>query len=112
MGSPFTNAIEAVKASFSNFRPEKPEDFEDFFKGLPDFFGEQAGSLSAAAQRADDEMPLNKAVVEEWREIVATLNGLRDKADEVNQHFRVAHEIELRRAHEPRANEQAWNVQR
>jgi hypothetical protein len=110
MASPLTGASEAIRDAFSGFRPEKPEDFEDFFKGLPGFFGDQGASLGALAQRADDEMPLNKAVVEELREIVAAVNGLRDKADELNQHFRTAHQGELERANNPRAGERAWNV--
>jgi hypothetical protein len=110
MGSPLTNASEAIRESFGSFKPEKPEDFEGFFKGLPEFFGDQASSLGTLSQRADDEMPLDKAVVEEMRELVATMNGLRDKADQLNSHFRVAHQEELKRANEPRTGEKAWNV--
>jgi hypothetical protein len=110
MASPLTNAAEAIREAFGGFKPERPEDFEDFFKGLPEFFEEQGSSISGLAQRADDEMPLNKSVIEEMRELVATMNGLKDKAAELNQHFRVAHETELKRAHEPRAGEKAWNV--
>jgi hypothetical protein len=110
MASPLTNASEAIREAFSNFRPEKPEDFEDLFKGLPEFLRDQAAALGGLAQRADDEMPLNKGVVEEFREIAALFSGMGDKADELNQHFRSAHETELKRAHEPRAGEKAWNV--
>jgi hypothetical protein len=111
MASPLASAVEAVRDAFAAFRPEKPEDFEDFFKGLPGFFRDQAGGLSALAQRGNDEMPLDKSVVEELREIAALFAGLGDKADELDQHFRAAHETELRRAHEPRAGEKAWNIQ-
>jgi hypothetical protein len=110
MPSPLTTAAEGIRDAFANFRPEKPEDFEDFFKGLPEFLRDQATSMGTLAQRADDEMPLNKGVVEEFREIAALFSGMGDKADELNQHFRSAHETELRRAHEPRAGEKAWNV--
>lgn len=111
MASPLASAVEAIRTAFGNFRPTRPEDFEEFFKGLPEFFGDQGDSLATMVQRADEEMPLNKPVVEEMREVVALLNGLRDKAAEINQHFRVAHEAELNRAHNPRAGEPAWNVQ-
>jgi hypothetical protein len=111
MASPLTNAAEAIREAFSNFRPEKPEDFEDFFKGLPEFFRDQASAFGALAQRGDDEMPLNKPVVEEMREIGALFSGMGDKADELNQHFRSAHQGELERAHNPRAGEKAWNIQ-
>jgi len=110
MPSPLAGATEAIQSGFANFRPEKPEDFEGLFAGLPEFFADQASSLGTLAQRADDEMPLNKNVIEEVREIVANMNGLRDKAEELNQHFRVAHETELKRVHEPRPGEAAWNV--
>ena len=112
MPSPLTGASEAVSTGFANFRPEKPEDFEGFFSGLPGFFEDQSKALGTLAQRADDEMPLNQSVVEELREIVSAFNGLRDKAQELNQHFRTAHEPELKRANEPRPGEAAWNVQR
>jgi hypothetical protein len=110
MASPLTNAAEAIRESFGSFKPAQPEDFEGFFKGFPEFFEGQGQSLATLVQRADDEMPLDKSVVEEMREIVATINGLRDKADQLNQHFRVAHEGELKRANEPRPGEKAWNV--
>lgn len=112
MASPLTNASEAIREAFANFRPEKPEDFEDFFKGLPEFFRDQATALGNLAQRGDDEMPLSKPVIEEMREAGALLAGLGDKGEELNSHFRVAHELELKRAHEPRPGEAAWNVQR
>lgn len=110
MASPLANAAEAVRDAFAAFKPEKPEDFEDFFKGLPEFFRDQASALSTLAQRGDDEMPLNKSVVEEMREMAAAFAGLGDKSDELNQHFRTAHSVELERAHNPRAGEKAWNV--
>jgi hypothetical protein len=111
MPSPLSNASEAIREAFGSFKPTEPAHFEGFFKGLPEFFGDQGQSLGNLAQRADDEMPLDKAVVEEMREVVATLNGLRDKADQLNQHFRAAHQVELERANNPRAGERAWNVQ-
>jgi hypothetical protein len=110
MASPLNNAAEAIREAFSHFKPEKPEDFEDFFKGLPEFLRDQAVALGALAQRADDEMPLNKPVVEELREVVALFSGMGDKADEMNSHFRNAHEVELERAHNPRIHEESWNV--
>jgi hypothetical protein len=110
MANPLNAASEAIREAFGSFKPEKPEDFENFFKGLPEFLRDQATALGNLAQRGDDEMPLNKPVVEELREVSALFAGMGDKADELNQHFRSAHETELRRAHEPRAGEKAWNV--
>jgi hypothetical protein len=110
MPSPFTNAAEAVHQAFANFHPEKPEDFDGFFKGLPDFLTEVTRSIGTLTDRADSEMPLKKNIVEDLREIVATLNGVEDKAVELQTHFRIAHEGELSRAENPRPGEKAWNI--
>jgi hypothetical protein len=110
MASPLANASEAIREAFGNFKPEKPEDFENFFKGLPEFLRDQAAALGNLAQRGDDEMPLNKPVVEEMREIGALFAGMGDKADELNSHFRTSHAADLERANNPRTGEPAWNV--
>lgn len=109
MASPFTGASEAIAESFGHFEPQRPEDYEEFFKGLPEFFGDQSSTLGNLTDRARDTMPLNPAVLDELGEMKATMAGLRDKADELNAHFRNVHAEDLKRAHEPRAGESTMN---
>jgi hypothetical protein len=109
--SPFSGASEAISDAFSHFEPTRPEHYEDFFKGLPDFWDQQATTLDNLVKRAGDTMPIHPSIVEEMGERVATLRGLRDAAEEMNQHFRSVHADDLKRAHEPRTGEATMNYQ-
>lgn len=110
MISPIQQAAEAVTAGFANFNPENATDLMGMFEGLSPFFEELASLLDVLARKSEDELPVHPTVNEGLREIVATLTGLRDHAEELNGIFREAHKTEIERIENPRPQEELWDV--
>jgi hypothetical protein len=111
-GSPIQEAAEAVTAGFAGFEPQNATDLRTMFSDFPDFYGELARGVGILADKFDGELPVHPSVAEGIREMVATLAGLRDHADELNGMFKQAHEKELQRLDEPRPQEELWDVSR
>lgn len=108
--SPITPVIEAVNQHLGGFKPENAMDFTEFFKDMPGLFETMAAGIGKATDTLAEQSPIDAAITEEMREYVALLNGLRDKATEVNAMFRRKHEVELRRLEDPRHRERDWDV--
>jgi len=111
MPSPLAGPSESVRDAFAKFEPQGPLDLEGMFKAVPDFFESLAEAIKGHADRLDD-LPVDKAVIERVRDYIPVLNGLRDSAGETLRLFQDKHEVELRRAHDPRPAETAWDVGR
>lgn len=108
--SPIQAAAEAVTEGFSNWDPQNAGDLVGFFQQFPEFFDELARGVGALAAKAGDELPLHPSVTEGIQEMASTLAGLHDHAEELNGHFRQAHERELERLDAPRPQEELWDV--
>lgn len=111
MGSPIEDAAEAATEGLHNFHPQGPEDLIGLFNDMPDFFKELADGMTAVVNKCDEELPINPAVTEQFRELVATIAGLQDHASELNGLFRVKHSEEIKRVEDPRPQEELWDVQ-
>lgn len=110
MTSPISAATEAVSEGFGNYEPENVADLRGFFTDMPKFFGELASSVTALADRFDEELPLHPAIAEHVREMVSVIAGLGDHAEELQGMFESAHEKELQRIDSPRSNEEFLDV--
>lgn len=110
MASPVAAAAEEVENAIGSYHPENITELREFFADLPDFFERQISAFQAFADHLEQEQPLEPAVAEHYREMLANLAGIRDHVQEGISVFESAHERELQRLEEPRPNEQAWDV--
>ena len=110
MASPFATAAEAVTAAFSGFEPTSIEPLRGAFKDLPELLDALHKGVARMAETCDNQLPVDKKVVEALQELLPTIAGLRDAAGEIGPQFESAHEAELSRIDNPRTGEEIFDL--
>lgn len=103
-------AGEAAGQQIGGYEPQNAADLDQFLGSLPDYFGAVAQAFRNVADTLADRYPVEPIVVERLREISATIGGMSDFSGEAHAAHRAAHERELHRIENPRANESFWDV--
>lgn len=107
--TPLESISEALN-QLTSFDPENALEIEQFIAGLGGVFTEFSSNLAGISDRWTSEQPLASEVLDSIHQVASVCAGAADMAGETHTTFEAAHEMELTRLREPRANEQAWDV--
>lgn len=101
---------EAVSQHLANWAPENAGEMIRMFETeIPGMLENLGQAFSTLGDRTSSDMPLDPVVGEHMGEISSAMHGAADVAREMAQSFRKAHEVEIDRIENPRANEHAWD---
>jgi len=101
---------EAVSQHLANWQPEDAGEMIRMFETeIPGMLENLGAAFSVLGDRTSSDMPLDQVVGEHMGEISSVMHGAADVAREMAQSFRKAHEVEIARIENPRANENAWD---
>ncbi|MET7902051.1 hypothetical protein ABZS86_11380 [Streptomyces sp. NPDC005355] len=110
MAARFNQAAAEMLGAASVYDPEGMMEVGRDFSGFADAFGNIAQAMAVMAKRANDEFPLNPAILDQLKEMHARLRQVAEKARDLQPAFRKFHADDIKRIADPRRNEALWDL--
>jgi hypothetical protein len=107
-----TAAADAITEHIAGFEPENALEIGSFLSGLDHLFSTLGSSLITVSEKLGTEHPVDASVVEMLQQMGAHALNLAEYGTTSHSLFRAAHEAEIGRLEQPRANEHEWDVER
>lgn len=110
--SPINDLTEAIHQHLGNYRTDQLiPGVEGLVENLPRIADALDEALKKLAGYLEDERPVHPNVIEALRELRVPVGAFRDRANEVYETFKRAHEHDLKRHYESRPGERTANVE-
>lgn len=108
-----TQAVgEAFQQELGNFEPDGNMEVPDFLQGLSEMWETAGQSINQMADNLGSNHAIDPAVIEELHEHAATVDGLKESAQQMLSTLRVKHEKDIERNENPRPGEEGWDRSR
>ncbi|WP_026120845.1 hypothetical protein [Nocardiopsis potens] len=104
------DAAEELRQAIGEFSGMGMREYEEGLGEISGVLSELSRGVAQMAQVNEEEMPVDKAVLDYLGTIAEAAQGAADVAEELPGLYRAAHERELERLESPRAGEEKWDV--
>ena len=106
----FIEAAAEMLGAALTYNPEGMMQVGNDFAKMPEAYRNIANAMQKMAQRANDQDPLNPAIVDMMHKVYQKLQEAAKLSEELAPAFRNLHAVDIKRIEQPRRGEGKWDL--
>ena len=106
---PFQSTIEAVRADFARFQPNRARDVEGYLKGLTEVFEEFGNGLMVGGSRINEGFPIDPGAAEYITGLGSHIHSVKTHVEDASTSFHSAHADQFERINSGDERQRAWD---